>query len=983
MGYSILGRQRCALQKKRFGLSLFSRGRFIIPAIRYVAALLFFLASQSFALVENTISSDSEVELFSGVIPNIQVLETDQVYRPREAKRLVEKQPVSSIPSPNYGFSNKTYWAGWSLTNATPTQKDLYLEIAYNMLDSVKIFFFDKQSGELQSSYDLGDRKPFKERPVHAPNFVVPFHLISAQTLDILVEIDTSSSSQFPILLWSERGLTSSTHDHAAFVGGLIGIILVLAVYNLFLFVSLKDLSYLQMVFVLLGYACVEGALTGFSYFYFWPESPAWNERSLAVMGNVGLANLCLFSRSFLSLPRSSPRLSGVLYLSAILGFFLCALSFFVPYRYMIVPTALNVAYSAVLTYSVGLYLMFRGYKQAYFYNAAFFVFVIASVFFVLEKFGLIARTGFSEYGIHIGAVLTSVIFSFALADRIKREKNEKEAAQETAIANLEKYRSIYEYSLEGMFRITARGKLLACNPAFANLMGVATESVLIESINKISDYIPASKSDLNKIIAIIGQDGHVFGYETVCRRVDGTEFWGAIYAKFMNDPKFGRVIDASIVDITDKKESEEKLTFMASHDLLTGLANRVGFRKKLDQAVRVSCESGRVHSLLFMDLDQFKVVNDTSGHSAGDELLKQLSVLFKKHLRDADTIARLGGDEFSILLFDCQLPLASEIAERLRDEVSEHRFYWNEKVFSVGVSIGIVPIDQNVVSAEELMRLADTACYAAKDAGRNRVIVHEAHSLDIPARQTEMNLANTLKEAIGRDDLVLFKQNIQALDNTEGGDRYEILVRLMSDGEIILPGGFLPAAERFDAIEQLDYWVTNAYFSWLSSHPEALARLDIANINISGRTLGNDNFGDYLEGLFEKYAIPKEKICFEITESAAISNLAYTSRFINRMTKNGLQFSLDDFGSGFSSYSYLKMLPVKSLKIDGSFIKDLPSDPINFAMVKSIIEVAHIMGLEVTAEFVESEEILDALADLGVDLVQGFHIHMPELLSS
>ncbi len=934
-------------------------------------------------MIETQISQDSDAALFSGVVPKIQILETDQVMSPEAAKPLVEAQPVSTIPAPNYGFSNKTYWAGWALTNTTQTRQDLYLEIAYNMLDSVKIYFFDTRSGGLEASFHLGDRKPFKARPVHNPNFVVPFQVVPSQTLDILVEVDTSSSSQFPIVLWSERGLTSSTHDHAAFVGGLIGIILVLAVYNLFLFVSLKDRSYLQMVFVLLGYAGVEGALTGFSYFYFWPESPVWNEMSLAVMGNVGLANLCLFSRSFLSLPRSFPRLSLVLYVSAGFGFVLCALSFFVPYRFMIVPTALNVAYSAVLTYSVGLYLMFRGYKQAYFYNAAFLVFVFASVFFVLEKFGLIARTGFSEYGIHVGAMLTSVIFSFALADRIKREKIEKEAAQETAIANLEKYRAIYEYSLEGMFRITAKGKLLACNPAFANLMGTATESVLIESINKISDYIPASKSDLNKIISIIGQDGHVFGYETICRRVDGSEFWGAIYAKFMNDLKYGRVIDASIVDITDKKESEEKLTFMASHDLLTGLANRVGFRKKLDQAVRVSTDTGRVHALLFMDLDQFKVVNDTSGHSAGDELLKQLSVLFKKHLRDADTIARLGGDEFAILLFDCPLPLASEIAERLRDEVSEHRFYWNEKVFSVGVSIGIVPIDQSVVSAEELMRLADTACYAAKDAGRNRVIIHEAHNKDIPARQTEMNLANTLKEAIGRDELVLFKQDIQPIDNVEEGDRYEILVRLMADGEIILPGGFLPAAERFDAIEQLDYWVTNAYFSWLSEHQDALARLRLANINISGRTLGNDSFGEYLEGLFSKYEIPKDKVCFEITESAAISNLAYTSRFINRMTKNGLQFSLDDFGSGFSSYSYLKMLPVKSLKIDGGFIKDLPSDPINFAMVKSIIEVAHIMGLKVTAEFVESQEIFDALVGLGVDLVQGFHIHMPERLSS
>jgi len=721
--------------------------------------------------------------------------------------------------------------------------------------------------------------------------------------------------------------------------------------------------------------------LTGFAYFYFWPNAPGWNDVSLTVTSNIALANLCLFSRTFLSLDHIQPRLSRVLYYSACVGYALAIAAIFAPYKIMIIFTAINVLYSPGLSYLAGMVLVLKRYKQAYFYICAFFVFVIAATIFVMGKAGVLPRNGVSEYAIHVGATLTAVLLSFALADRIKRERNEKEAAQRHAISNLEKYRTIYESSLEGMFRFSLERRLLACNPAFANMLGVADQEALFKRAENLSGFVPFSESDTRRLFDMLQGHEHVFGFEAKCHDLDGQEFWGAIYARLVEDRVQGTFVEASIVDITEKKVSEKKLSFIANHDVLTGLKNRRVFQQSLNNAIAFSSEHGVGHALLFMDLDQFKIVNDTCGHSAGDELLKQMASLFNTHIRDHDSLARLGGDEFVILLRECDTGLAEEIANRLRQEVADYRFSWNKKMFSIGISIGIVPVNSEASSSEDLLSLADTACYAAKDSGRNRVFVFEYGSEDVPARQTEMHVANNLREAIDQDSLLLYKQNIQSIDSVVKGEQYEILVRLPKAGDLLLPGSFLPAAERFDTIEHLDFWVTNAYLEWLSQHPKALNDLHQANINISGRTLNDSRLGEHLVELFERFSIPKEKICFEITESAAISNLSQTSEFLKKMTQQGFQFSLDDFGSGFSSYSYLKMLPVKSLKIDGSFIRDILTDPIDKAMVKSIIEISHAMGIDVTAEFVEDEHIHAELKTMGVDFVQGYYIHRPEPL--
>ena len=932
----------------------------------------------------NIITENNASELKQGLIPSVKIVpvgKTSDLDINDVLLLLDDVEPVMAR-LPNFGFSEESYWVAFSIENHSLKSNQFFLEVAYSMLDEVSYWEYDDLAENVLKYIETGDKKEFSQRPLYHPNFIFPTHVDAGEKRKILIKITTNSSSQFPLRIWSQEGLTNSSQVRATLTGALIGVVLILGIYNFLLYLSLRDISYLYMLFIMFGYAGVESVLTGFGYYYLWPFSPYWQNISLIVISNFSLASLYLFSRSFLSLPEMHPRFGSILYACAIISLMLSVLSFFIPYKNMIIITALNVMIAPILSYMAGFYLMLKKYKPAYFYTSAFLVYVISSTIFILSKLGFLPGQSIFEYSIHIGTIVTVVLLSFALADRIKREKKEKEEAKEFAIDNLEKYRTIYENSLEGMFRISLDGRLLACNPAFAKLMGEKGERELLEKVDLLSQYIAGPPESLDALNKDFRKFGHVLGHEIKCFDTSGRTFWAALYAKYIDDKKYGRFIDASIVDITEKKETEEKLNFLAKHDPLTGVANRAGFEAVLENAIFKARELSKLHSLLFMDLDQFKIINDTCGHSAGDEMLKQMTAVFNNHIRENDSMARMGGDEFVILLDSCPIDRAFEIANRLRKEVSEYKFFWNENVFSVGISIGIVPVDGQISSSEEVLSLADMACYAAKDAGKNRVVVQLESSEDIPERQTDMNLVNSVKGAIDDDALVLYKQVIQPICEDITGDIYEVLVRLpVDEGGLILPGRFIPALERFDSIERLDFWVTETFLQWLFRSPEKLSSLYRANINISGRTLSNPSFESYLLSLFDKYHIPKEKVCFEITESEAISNLSSAKESLERLVQNGFQFSLDDFGSGFSSYTYLKVLPVQSLKIDGGFVRNITESPVDAAMVQSIIHVAHTMGLQVTAEFVENEEVFNKLKDMKVDFVQGYYIHKPEYL--
>ncbi len=426
------------------------------------------------------------------------------------------------------------------------------------------------------------------------------------------------------------------------------------------------------------------------------------------------------------------------------------------------------------------------------------------------------------------------------------------------------------------------------------------------------------------------------------------------------------------------RREAEEAILHMAYHDSLTGLMNRNQFENRLAHLYKCSQCENSIHSLLYLDLDQFKIVNDTCGHAAGDKLLKQLAVLMESKIRGNDVIARLGGDEFGVLLENCPLDKARKIANSFCDLINNFHFHWQQKVFTIGVSIGLVIIDKYSDGIENLLSYADLACYAAKEQGRNCIQVYQEATDEFIKRRGEMNWAGKIDQALEHNQFCLFRQSIVPLQKKTNSDKhYELLIRMRdNDGKIINPDSFIPAAERYHRMRDIDHWVISTAFEKLSENKNQ--QLNFISINLSGQSLGDETLFDFVSQHLKKSGISPEIICFEITETAAIDNFDIAIEFIQRIKLLGCKFALDDFGSGLSSFSYLKSLPVDYLKIDGLFVKNIIKDPIDKTIVEAINSVAHKAGIKTIAEYVESVEIQQCLLEIGVDYAQGYAIDKP-----
>lgn len=494
---------------------------------------------------------------------------------------------------------------------------------------------------------------------------------------------------------------------------------------------------------------------------------------------------------------------------------------------------------------------------------------------------------------------------------------------------------------------------------------------------------------------------------QTVTEKVptpDGiVRYWQVLKFPF-TDHAGQRFVGGVAFDVTPQKQFEQQLTkqlsWQASHDVLTGLVNRREFERRLTQAVDNALSHQKVHALCYLDLDNFKVVNDTCGHAAGDRLLQQLSKLLTEQLRIADILARLGGDEFALLLEYCPLDQAIRIANELREKLKAFRFNADGKVFSVGVSIGVATITAETDSAATALSDADAACYIAKRKGRNRVYVHQPDDLDLVQQRGETQWAAYIAEALETDRFCLYYQSILPLRPAcpaaescvdDCAEHYEVLLRLRDQSDqLISPDIFIPAAERFNLMPQIDRWVVRTLFATQSTHyQQAWARSQaqpcfgnyLYSINLSGASINDDEFIDFLHEQFALHQIPPAVICFEITETAAIANLTKAAQFIGELRQLGCQFALDDFGSGMSSFAYLRTLPIDYLKIDGRFIQNIVNDDIDTAMVTAIHQIAQVMDIRTIAEFVENEAILKKIRGLGIDYAQGYGITRPEPL--
>lgn len=549
---------------------------------------------------------------------------------------------------------------------------------------------------------------------------------------------------------------------------------------------------------------------------------------------------------------------------------------------------------------------------------------------------------------------------------------------------NEEKLRKLsraVEASSSGVIMTNPVGVIEYVNPKFTKMTGYSKEEAIGEHLSflKSGDTSDRVYNDLWKTISIGGQwKGKLHN-----QKKDGSFYWARDSISGVTDEKgkLTHYIDIQD-DITHEFELAKRLSYQASHDTLTGLLNRRKFERRADKLLSSAMLSKEEHALCFMDLDQFKVINDTCGHIAGDELLRQLSRELLKVVRQHDTLARLGGDEFGVLLEHCSLDKAHQIASKLQQVVQAYQFTWQGQSFRVGISIGLVAITDAIPNLTELLKQADAACYMAKDLGRNRIHVYYPEDTELVQRHGEMQWVARINAALEDNRFHLYAQPIVPLGGSNE-KHYELLLRMLSeDDKIVPPGAFLPAAERYNLIEKLDAWVIKNAFRLLAANPGFVEQIHFISINLSGQSLTNDDFLTSIVRQLKDSHIEARKICFEVTETVAISNLTEAICFISTLRDIGCRFALDDFGSGLSSFGYLKNLPVDYLKIDGMFVKDIVEDPIDHAMVKSINDIGQVMGMKTIAEFVENNKIMEMLKQIGVDYGQGYGIGKPQPFS-
>jgi len=571
----------------------------------------------------------------------------------------------------------------------------------------------------------------------------------------------------------------------------------------------------------------------------------------------------------------------------------------------------------------------------------------------------------------------------------LQSEVSERKQAEEQVRLSQKRYRALYNDTPSMFFSLGSDGRIVSANQFGAEYLGQTVDGIVgkrIDDLHMEEDHSLV----LKKIQGCLREPQRVHRWDACMLHRDGSKIWVRTAARVMADePENADSILMVCEDITEAYTLSEQLKYQAKHDALTGLVNRYEFERRLKDLLSDSRKNHTRHALLYMDLDHFKVINDTCGHDAGDELLRQLGRVLKSRTAGTDTLARLGGDEFAVLLCNCDLDRATTVAHELHRVINDFRFVWRDARFGISVSIGVVAVEHSTEDITALLSAADTACYSAKEEGPKHVHVYQPDDKEVIRRYQEMGWIAKIDKALEERRFELFYQRIAPINAADAGsnelrDHYELLLRMRDEsGKIVRPAAFLPAAERYKYATKLDRWVVEFAFRWLMKIPHLLDRLAMCSINLSGHSISGNDFLYYLLDQLEETSIPPAKLCFELTETATITNLVSATELIEELRSRGCRFALDDFGTGLSSFEYLKNLPVDFIKIDGQFISNIVGDAVNYTMVKSINEIAKVMNKETIAEFVDSEEALSTLREIGIDYAQGNIIAEPEPLSN
>ena len=586
-------------------------------------------------------------------------------------------------------------------------------------------------------------------------------------------------------------------------------------------------------------------------------------------------------------------------------------------------------------------------------------------------------------------ALLAGVVIAVLTIRIVARTENRLEREKELAEVTLHSI-------VDGVITTDAAGHIEYLNPVAERFLGWPSAEAIGKQLTEVYRVVDERTGRPLESLPLAGAQGGGADVEPVAVRLvdrNGRE----CPVRYSHAPIKGRdgSVHGMIVvfhDVSQIRAMAQQLLWQASHDSLTGLVNRREFERRLGELVETARSQRREHALLYMDMDNFKAVNDTCGHSAGDELLRQLTSIMLTRMRGSDTLARLGGDEFGALLESCPLEQAVRIANAMRETVREFRFVWEGKTFSVGVSIGLVPVTADSGDINQVLAAADACCYEAKKQGRDRVQVYRPDLPGYSGRHEELQLVSQINRAFELGQFRLYRQRIAPLDPRQQRDpHYEVLIRMLDSAGNPLPAtGFMPAAERYNLLTSIERWVVSSLVEFLHRqwNSGAIPReahdggeRGFYSVNISGASINDKSFPDFLRNLLTRYQLPAGLLCFEITETTAISNLSKAAELMHELKGMGCRFALDDFGTGMSSYAYLKYLPVDFLKIAGVFITEMGTDAMDYAIVDSINKISHILGMKTIAESVENAEALARITELGIDFAQGYYVAEPELL--
>nr|WP_241664507.1 EAL domain-containing protein [Ningiella ruwaisensis] len=869
--------------------------------------------------------------------------------------------------------SGKSLWLRFSVSNPSDSNKLLTLVAGNTFIDRAEAYLLDEQLRIVQSSRLQEDG--ISTASFSRNGFKMSFNSRSASTLTVYLQIQDDGLSVIPIELWQSEAYTAQASIRLILLGAMSGGLSLLATYFLLTYILRNAPS--RFWFCVFATAAMTTMLSTEGILPMLFRVPAFAAELTAISLTIMLFAAIKITRIVFE-PVSDIWLRAhyVMLLFPLIGIFI--FNDFYQLISLILFSCVFFASKilATLVYRKGLDL-----RSAVIY---FLGWIALGLVGLIELYTLLNNTSHLSYSApypFIFSCLGVMLIGVAIISREQSIQALKSRNQMEKIAQLQEYNDLFQHAAEGLYTAEPKGELIHVNPAICALFGYENSDQFLKNVQRLSDLFVNSK-DADLLLGELSIQQTVLGKEVKGKRQDETEFWFSISCQLKKVD--GKLLQfGSLFDITERRLHQINLQYLNSHDQLTGLYNRRYFLQLMNERIQQFEQTPQNFALVFIDVDQFKLINDTCGHSAGDIFIKELSHELFDVVSDKYPFARLSADQFGLLIeYDDETQL-SDLSVRILEKVRAFEFKWDKHRFRQSVSIGIARYESDIPSPEELLSYADTACLIAKENGRDKIHIYSPDMGMDSSYKRDLYWINEVKSALKDESFELFYQHYRPLNSTDEKDYYEILVRMRtSDNALIAPEFFMPSAEKANISHKIDKVVIESYFSWLNSHTEYLEQLGKVNINLSGFSLSDEDFRYFLLNAFEKYLIPHEKVCFEVTETMAIIRIKDAIEFMKEFKKLGCTFALDDFGTGFSSYSYLKHLPVDYLKIDGNFIRDILHDKIDLAMVTSIRDVADAMKIKTVAEFVESKDIMVQIGKLGVDFAQGFYIAKPHSLA-